>query len=453
LVYFAALRQMSGDGNRAKDVAQIVFSDLARKAPSLTHRATLAGWLHTTTRFAASNLRRAEAARRHYEEEAAKMNLLLEPNERAAWEQLRPMIDDVVGELDERDREAVLLRYFENQPFAAIGAILRLSEDAARMRVERALSKLQVALARRGMTSTGAALAAIFANQVGATAPAGLVNAIASTALSGAASGHFVAATTLFMSKTATMMISAVALAAICSTFYHWNYSRHAEAEIAALIHDRDSVRAQLRTEQQRLARSAEDIAALQSEVGALKVRQATAVTDEKNTPQPPQPAGDLTLGMQRWEIQQQTLNNLRQIDAARKQFKITKGQQAGSIHELVGRGSYIKAVRTVDGEDYSKLSMDPDAPMTVTTPNGISVTFDPTGASTTRPDFPPEILRVYELAERIQPTINQALSAYREANNGKNPPNEQALVPFFPSPKEGADFVEYVEAKKAAGI
>ena len=48
LVYFAALRQVGGDAHRAKDVAQAVFTDLARKARSLTDRATLTGWLHTS---------------------------------------------------------------------------------------------------------------------------------------------------------------------------------------------------------------------------------------------------------------------------------------------------------------------------------------------------------------------------------------------------------------------
>jgi len=203
LVYFAALRQVGGDTHRAQDVAQTVFTDLARKARELTGRATLTGWLHTSTRFAASKQRRADFTRQQREQEAATMNAFLpnpDPAPAAEWERLRPLIDDAIHELDERDREAVLLRYFENRPFAEIGATLRLSDDAARMRVDRALEKLRAALARRGVNSTSAALATVFANQVAASAPAGLASAITGAALTSVgASGGIAAAGLAFL--------------------------------------------------------------------------------------------------------------------------------------------------------------------------------------------------------------------------------------------------------------
>ncbi|HVS54300.1 MAG TPA: sigma-70 family RNA polymerase sigma factor [Opitutaceae bacterium] len=458
LVYFAALRQLGGDAHAAEDVAQTVFADLARKARTLANHATLAGWLHTSTRFASAKMRRAEASRHRHEQESELMHALHSgPNPAADWERLRPLIDEAIHELDERDRDAVLLRFFEGRAFAEIGAMLHASEDAARMRVDRALEKLRRLLARRGVNSTAAALALAFANHAGARVPPGLAPAITGAALAGgggaAAAG---VGAGIFMSTKSTVIVAVVALAAIGSTFLQWDRARRAEAESDALALERDSLRAQMRTEQQRAARAAQDVAALQADVASLQAKQAAAVApvEPSAASSAARPTQDVTLGMAKWEIQQAALNNLRQIDAARRQFKLEKGDVAGSIHDLVGRGAYIKTVRTVDGEDYSKLSMNPADPLTVTTPNGVTVTFDPTSLeNTTKPDWPPEVARFNELNARMQPSIGQAVNAYRSANSGKNPPNEQALVPYFATPKDGADFVELLEAKKAAGL
>src|ERR1700748_961597 len=68
LVYSAALRQVAGDAHLAQDVAQTVFTDLARKAASLSKRETLTGWLYTSTHFAAAKIVRGESRRRDREE-------------------------------------------------------------------------------------------------------------------------------------------------------------------------------------------------------------------------------------------------------------------------------------------------------------------------------------------------------------------------------------------------
>src|SRR5688572_20102998 len=64
MVYSAALRQMAGDEDLAKDVAQEVFHDLARKSKGLTSRYVMAGWLYRATRFAAAKAVRRETRRR-----------------------------------------------------------------------------------------------------------------------------------------------------------------------------------------------------------------------------------------------------------------------------------------------------------------------------------------------------------------------------------------------------
>ena len=136
LVYSAALRQVNGDAHLAQDVAQTVFTDLARKAASLARRATLTGWLYTSAHFAAAKIARTENRRRDREEK-----FMREPtNENVPeagrvtpcapdWDKIRPMLDEVMHQLKETDREAILLRYFENRPFAEIGEKFGLNEN------------------------------------------------------------------------------------------------------------------------------------------------------------------------------------------------------------------------------------------------------------------------------------------------------------------------------------
>jgi RNA polymerase sigma factor (sigma-70 family) len=184
LVYSSALRQVNNDTGLAEDVAQAVFTDLARKAAKLSHHPSLIAWLYTSTRFAATNIRRAERRRAAREEEAYAMNANPTTTESEPdWAQIRPLLDDAMHTLDAQDCQAVLLRHFERCSYIEIGARIGLSEDAARMRVNRALEKLRDGLAKRGVTSTSLALAAFLgANAVGA-APAHLAAKTASTAM------------------------------------------------------------------------------------------------------------------------------------------------------------------------------------------------------------------------------------------------------------------------------
>ncbi len=112
LVYFAALRQVGGDAHRAKDVTQVVFTDLARKAAALSRHAVLTGWLYTSTHYAAAKAVRTEQRRQTHEQEAQTMNEILQDATPATdWDRLRPVLDDVMLQLNEPDREAVLLRF------------------------------------------------------------------------------------------------------------------------------------------------------------------------------------------------------------------------------------------------------------------------------------------------------------------------------------------------------
>ncbi len=203
LVYSVALRNLAGDTQLAEDVTQQVFTDLAQKAGVLSGHAVLGGWLYRSTQFAAAKTVRSERRRRLREQEAEAMHASSASPE-PDWEKLRPTLDRLIGELDERDRDAVWLRFVANQSYSDIGTKLGLSENAARMRVDRALAKLHQRLSRAGITSSLAALGSALAGQVRSIAPAGLAGAVMQAvatvpaAGSGLFGGSLAASLTLF---------------------------------------------------------------------------------------------------------------------------------------------------------------------------------------------------------------------------------------------------------------
>lgn len=235
LVYSATLRQVGGDRQLAEEVTQSVFTDLARKADSLSRRESLVGWLYTSAHFAAAKVVRGEQRRRVREQEAHHM---LETNANSGaelqWEQLQPVIDDAMHELPEADREAILQRYFEKKPFLLIGAKLGLTENAARMRVERALEKLRGILESRGVASTSVALAAVLGAQAVSAAPVALTaTVIASAAV---ATGGTVAAWSLFTTAKLKVVVPVVcALGAFVALFMQYETLSRLHNENAAL--------------------------------------------------------------------------------------------------------------------------------------------------------------------------------------------------------------------------
>ncbi len=223
LVYSAAFRQVNGDEHLAKDVAQMVFTDLARKASSLSRRESLTGWLYTSAHFAAAKIVRGENRRRDREEKFMR-EPISETAPDADWEKLRPTLDDAMHELKETDREAVLLRYFENRQFAEVGAKLGLNENAARMRVERALEKLRDIFAKRGIATTTALASVISANAI-QIAPANLAATLTTASITTAGTGTFTLLKIMTMTKL-KLAFSALVVAGAATAFVIQNQAQ-----------------------------------------------------------------------------------------------------------------------------------------------------------------------------------------------------------------------------------
>lgn len=159
MVHATALRRLGGDRQLAEDVAQSVFFDLARKASSLRHRSSLAGWLYWSAHAASAAVVRRERRRKARELKAHHMGTTLPTNDLPPdWEKLRPVLDDAVTKLAASEREAIVLRFFQRCSFADVGRALELSEEAARKRVDRSLDKLRRILIGQGIASTTSAL-------------------------------------------------------------------------------------------------------------------------------------------------------------------------------------------------------------------------------------------------------------------------------------------------------
>jgi RNA polymerase sigma factor (sigma-70 family) len=184
LVHSAALRQVRSP-QLAEEVAQSTFLKLAQHARQLAPGTVLSAWLYQVTRREAIDVVRREARRLLREQIATEMNAM---NATAAdWTQIEPLLDEAMHALEETDRAAVLLRYFENKSLREVGEALGSSENAAQKRLTRAVERLREFLADRGVTASASAVVLVVSANAVQAGPVGLATSVTSAALGGVA--------------------------------------------------------------------------------------------------------------------------------------------------------------------------------------------------------------------------------------------------------------------------
>jgi RNA polymerase sigma factor (sigma-70 family) len=235
LVYSVAKRRLEQRAV-AEEVAQTVFTRLAKAAPRCSSDGELVAWLHRTTLHVAIDAWRSESRRRARELQAAAM----EPassDEPQLWAEVAPHLDDGLNQLKDADRQAILLRFFQQKPIREVGQALGVTEDAAKMRLARALERLRDNLLSKGVTCTTVALAAAMLGRAVEAAPGQVIaNLNQPTARDSSASGTAGAwslLTRLMLMSAKTKTITCIVLVALLGIAIHWTISPRWRADEA----------------------------------------------------------------------------------------------------------------------------------------------------------------------------------------------------------------------------
>lgn len=385
LVYSTAARLVSGDTHRAQDVAQTVFIDLAKLARTLPPDVMLGGWLHRHTCLVAVRTMRGERRRQSRERQAVEMNAL-QNDSGADFSELAPMLDEAINELEDVDRTAVLLRFFEERDFRSVGAMLGSNEDAARMRVNRALEKLENLLKRRGVKTSAAALAVVLGANAVQSAPV----ALAATISIAAATAATVTATTTTaaVAKTIAMttlqktIIGATLAAAVGTGVYEAQQASTFRTQVQTLQQqqsplteqvqqlqqERDDATnklARLQTEVERLDRNNAELLKLRAEVTRLRSASPDLAGRKVGTPAPA-PAASTT-----GDVSQMTQEAMQLWQAGRLPEAISKFEAALQLDPNNPTGwnglgwAYFNSGKPADGEKaFQKvIELEPDHP------------------------------------------------------------------------------------------
>jgi RNA polymerase sigma factor (sigma-70 family) len=291
LVYSAAIRQVRSP-HLAEEIAQSVFTNLARHAAKLAPDTILTAWLYRATRNAAIDLIRSEARRQAREQLSLQMSAMNDSP--ADWSHIEPLLDEAMDSLEDADRTAILLRYFEKKSLSEVGTALGTGEDAAQKRVSRAVERLREFFSKRKVAVGASALVALLSANAVQAVPIALTTTVAT--------GAVLATTTLSTATTTTTIAIAMTTAqkiivavlltgAVAAGIYEGVQASNLREQVKTLQqqqeqnadqqkqfdrlkHERDDATvklAQIADENNSLKKRPADVLKLRNEVGQLK--------------------------------------------------------------------------------------------------------------------------------------------------------------------------------------
>lgn len=258
LVFATALRGLS-QTEAAREITQNVFIALARKAAYLRGEFSLAGWLHRTALLEVRRWWRGELRRQRREQAAIELGTTMK-DEQSLLKELAGELDEGLLALRDDERQALILRYFEGRTHREIGTLLGASQDAIRMRIDKALQRLTRFFRRRGYAVPAVASTVAVFGVAAKAAPAGLAIAATRSALAVGAGGSATGIKLLLsrlvgLTKTQTAVLCA-ALAAV-PVVWEWNANRVALGRVTREQTELEAMReqqAQVSGELERLA-------------------------------------------------------------------------------------------------------------------------------------------------------------------------------------------------------
>jgi RNA polymerase sigma factor (sigma-70 family) len=387
-VYSAAVRQ-AGSPEAAHDVAQTVFTHLARKAGSLAPSVVLIGWLCRAVRLAVLHQLRIDRRRTQRERQAMEWHQTTPPDP-DGWDEIRPLLDEAIANLRDEDREAVLVRFFKNESLASVGAMLGISEDAAQKRVSRALEKLRQFFSRHGITTTSAALSATLTAHAVQNAPSNFAPLVTSTVLASIALSP---ANPLLSTFTKLITTKAAILALLLTGGIGTVAYRHAVTQrelnrARALAQTQAEEIDRLRIANDQLATQTNEIAQLRRDAGDLlrlraevaRLRQQrlasqppniTPVEQETNLPALPE-GPDMVIMGQFFSVPTESLNTLPWANVKPGEFGlITEVEATNALTDLDGLpGTSVISfprIQTKNGVEGTLFTGDADAGLTLT--------------------------------------------------------------------------------------